>query len=547
MKTKILILGLTNKSGMAVARNLHKYGCIVDAILFSDVAAKHSRFIRNAYELGNPELDVHAFTSRLLDHLQNNEYDGMIPIHDGAIEICRYKEAEISRFVKLSGINEDQKYKYSINKSELLEIGKRYGLLVPAGELIDSLESFQRLNPEIFTFPLIAKPIGSAKIVNNRLLSFSVRLCNDLVELTDFIRENINSTEILIQEFIKGYGIGYNFIAIEGIIQHEYVHRRINEHGGVSTLRESLSTKSYGLRDQIQKMIKEIGWNGVGMVEFLINEDGTPILMEFNGRFFGSTELSVKSGINLPVLFLEYFILGKSIRTDQRFKESTLRFLHDEVILFFLLFFKGKFKTFFLWLGNLAISATKRRSYIEDSIFEDFKFVFALYFFDLKRWHKKFRKKRLANKIKILPITKQDLSGILHISFFCLGNICRSPFAQYLAQQTASRFTFSSTGSIGKENRLPPTNAVCVAKQYGVDISLHRSQSLSSTDLEKVDLFVVMDKQNLVELTNAGVASSKIRFLSEHEIQDPYGKKLNEFEKTYSQINSAIRKIFQEP
>lgn len=544
MKSKLLLLGLTNKSGLAVARNLSKFGCTVDAILMNDVAAKHSKYIYRHYYLSDPERDVGLFISKLLEHLSTHKYDGLIPIHDGALEICRYAIDQISRLVKIAGLNPDHVYKYSIDKSAFLEIGKQNGLSVPKGILVKSFDIFTNLNHSNYKFPLVAKPVSSARILNNKLVSYSVKTCHIQNELIDFIRENVNSNPILIQEFVKGYGIGYNIIAKAGIIQNDYIHRRINENKGVSSLRESLSSDKFGVKENVTKMINSMKWNGVGMVEFMIKDDGSPVLMEFNGRFFGSTELSVKSGINLPVLFFKQFILNETNQENKILKTATVRFLHDEILLFTQMLFEGKIMVFFKWLFELIISLFRKNHYIEDSIFSDTKFFFALYLYDIKRWREKWKLKKAKRNLHITPVKSEDLAHAKNIVFVCQGNICRSPFANLVAQKINKNYNFDSIGFVNKEDRLSPINAINAAQKFSIDLSKHKSISILSIDVDKVDLYIVMDKLNYISLRNEGIPEDKIRFISSEEIQDPYGKSIIEFEHIYENIACLIKSIF---
>ncbi len=541
---KIIILGLTNKTGLTVARNLNKYGCSVDAIYTKDIAAKHSKHVHKSFFFGFPEKDLAGFVKNLLDHLSSHKYDALIPIHDGALEICRNKYAEISSLVKIVGLNRDDIYKYSIDKYEMLQLGKANGLLIPNGYFIDSLEAFKKLTISEQEFPLVAKPVSSANIYNNRLHDYSVKICHNYEELTNFIRENINTVNVLIQEFVKGYGIGYDFIAKDGKIQNAYIHRRINENSGVSTLRESLTTEHYNLKEKVTQTVKAMKWSGVGMVEFMIKPDGTPILMEFNGRFFGSTEVSVKSGINLPVLFLRQFVQEENIEENIPVKNVSVRCLHDELMYYTVFLLKRNFKGYFKWLGNLIVSLFKPNHYFEITIFSDFNISLAFYRYDLKRWKDKWKKKKEIKNVQINPLKKEDLKNVQHVTFFCLGNICRSPFAEYLAKKINGNYNFHSLGSFSKEQRLSPINGVKAAKKFEIDLNTHLSKCISTADIKQTDLFVVMDKANYINLINAGVNKKNIRFLAGEEVKDPYGKSVAEFEKIYKQIEDKIEEHF---
>jgi protein-tyrosine-phosphatase/predicted ATP-grasp superfamily ATP-dependent carboligase len=541
---KVLVLGLNNKAGLAVARNLNKAGYEVDAIYFKDLAARHSRYINEAFDFGNPESDVGSFFDQFLSHLKKAPYDALIPISDMALEICRYKIGEISALVKVVGINVDEVYKYSIDKNEMLKIGQEYGLEVPKSHFVDSLEAFRKIDLSTLEFPLVAKPVGSAKVLNNRVVGYSVKICQSSNELVDFVRENINCTTILIQEFISGYGIGYNFVAKEGRIQNAYIHKRINENKGVSSLRESCPTTTYGLQEKVTRTVAAMKWSGVGMVEFMIKSDDTPVLMEFNGRFFGSTELSARSGINLPVLFARQFIEEIEIPENLPLKKARVRFFHDELVLFTSYLFQKKPGRFFKWLGDLFLSLFQRNHYFETTIFNDFGFSRAFYVSEFKRLKAKRNRKKGIRKIIVNPLQKEDLNGLKSVNFFCLGNICRSPFAELKARQLTDQYQFSSLGSINKVLRMSPTNAVTAAKDFGVEMESHRSNTISAVNVDEIDMFVVMDRGNAFDLMNQGIPESKIRFLANEELPDPYGKSVEEFGKIYAKIETELKRVF---
>ncbi len=538
------MVGFTNKAGLAVARNLSKSGCIAEVVLFSDVAARHSKYVSKSYLLGDPAYNVDLFVIRLSELLRNCFFDALIPITDGALEICRNYKETISSLVKIVGLNPDTTYLYSKDKSALLDIGIKNGLVIPKGILIRNIEDLNNCNLDAFEFPVIAKPVSSALIINNKLVCFSVHICRNINELTDFVRETVNCVPILIQEYIEGYGIGYNFISRDGVILNAYIHRRLIENKGVSTLRESLPSTTYNIENRIIKIVKEINWNGVGMFEFKIKSNNEPVLMEFNGRFFGSTELSVRAGINLPLLFFDSFVLDKTIERNTFPRNVTVRFLHDEFMLKAQGLFKLRIKDFISWLADLLFSVFRKNHYFEDSITEDPKFCIALWLYEIKRWFRVFYTSLRTKLLKITPLTKHSLQNLKKVCFVCYGNICRSPFAYEYARNLNNNYIFDSLGFIEMENRMSPAFALLAAKKLNVDLSNHLSKSIYSIDINEADLFITMDKKICLKLRLQGVPKSKIRFLSNMEIKDPYGGTLDDYLKTYNNIKAEIDRIF---
>ena len=58
--------------------------------------------------------------------------------------------------------------------------------------------------------------------------------------------------------------------------------------------------------DYAVRLLEGVKWNGVAMVEFKIERNsGIPMLMEINGRFWGSLQLAVDAGLNFPYLLYQ--------------------------------------------------------------------------------------------------------------------------------------------------------------------------------------------------------------------------------------------------
>jgi predicted ATP-grasp superfamily ATP-dependent carboligase len=84
-----------------------------------------------------------------------------------------------------------------------------------------------------------------------------------------------------------------------------FSHKRIREKppsGGVSVLRESVPVDPLAAKYALA-LLDALSWHGVAMVEFKMDEhDGGFKLMEINGRFWGSLQLAIDSGVDFPLL-----------------------------------------------------------------------------------------------------------------------------------------------------------------------------------------------------------------------------------------------------
>ncbi len=128
-------------------------------------------------------------------------------------------------------------------------------------------------------------------------------------ELRSFIRRE-PTPDFIIQERIPK---SWQAIGVSLLFDHNsecklsFVHRRLAEFptsGGPSTSR--VSTQNKLLVDYSEKLLRQLNWVGVAMVEWKYDpETKEASLMEINPRFWGSLELAVRSGANFPKLYVD--------------------------------------------------------------------------------------------------------------------------------------------------------------------------------------------------------------------------------------------------
>lgn len=143
-------------------------------------------------------------------------------------------------------------------------------------------------------------------------------------------------TEPVIQEYIKGIGVGFFGFYQAGVLKRFFMHRRVREFpktGGPSASAESWyhpDALKYG-----KVLLDELNWTGVAMVEFKYNEDNDKLtLMEINPKFWGSTELALAAGINFPELIIRAY-KGETIKPVLEPNYSKIRFswpLDDDLV-----------------------------------------------------------------------------------------------------------------------------------------------------------------------------------------------------------------------
>jgi predicted ATP-grasp superfamily ATP-dependent carboligase len=105
----------------------------------------------------------------------------------------------------------------------------------------------------------------------------------------------------LIQSYAAGQGLGQMFYRHRGKTTLYFQHERLHEwppEGGVSTLCQALDPDLHReQRAKSEALLDAIGWEGPAMVEYRHDpQTGAFVLMEINGRFWGSLPLASAAG-----------------------------------------------------------------------------------------------------------------------------------------------------------------------------------------------------------------------------------------------------------
>lgn len=143
---------------------------------------------------------------------------------------------------------------------------------------------------------------------------------------------------------------------------------------------------------------------------------------------------------------------------------------------------------------------------------------------------------------------------ISNILFVCIGNICRSPFAQGLFSKLMRQgghkdFHAKSAGLLALPGNSVTFLAQKVAAEYGVALAGHQATPLSQELVDWSGLILVMEKSHMDELlADFPEAAGKTflirrfaRFGSQKRgIADPYGLQYDAYRFCYVDIEDAV-------
>lgn len=133
------------------------------------------------------------------------------------------------------------------------------------------------------------------------------------------------------------------------------------------------------------------------------------------------------------------------------------------------------------------------------------------------------------------------------ILIVCMGNICRSPTAEYLfRQRMGSRdMAFGSAGLGALDGSPMDETALQLLGEDGIDGTMHRSRQLTPSTLREADLVLGMEKNHVAAMIQlAPEVRGKVylldKWLDGSDIPDPYRQQRAAFEHVHEMITRGV-------
>ena len=134
---------------------------------------------------------------------------------------------------------------------------------------------------------------------------------------------------------------------------------------------------------------------------------------------------------------------------------------------------------------------------------------------------------------------------MIRICFVCLGNICRSPMAEFVMKDKVNKLGISDKFII--DSRATSYEEAGNDIHYGtkeildlnnIPYSKRKATRVEKSDSDKYDYFICMDSSNVRNLSYILGDSSKISMLLDRDVADPWYT--GNFKVTYDDINKGI-------
>jgi predicted ATP-grasp superfamily ATP-dependent carboligase len=323
----VLVLDGEQRSALAVVRSLGSKGIRVEVAAESMRAlAAASRFASTTILAPSPTRSPREFRDWFARIAGESRYEMLLPMTDASVNLVTELASHHSVDPRIPLPRHEVCMRIQ-DKGTVMRVAREVGVPIPQTWQPETSEQLEDLAKNA-AFPLVVKPRFSARLDGGNWVRGPVSYAYSADELRlSFSKSCQAGFAPLIQEMIHGEGRGVFLFVWNGELKAAFCHRRLREKppwGGVSVVRDSVPYDA-ALVDQSFKLLKALGWDrGAAMVEYKRdNRDGLLKLMEINGRFWGSLQLAIDAGMDIPSM-AHRSIRGEVIPVQRDYKVGVI-------------------------------------------------------------------------------------------------------------------------------------------------------------------------------------------------------------------------------
>lgn len=310
MKDKVAITYSWNRISYIINKSLSGKGIKVFSGDSSYLNMNKLSLLGNtSFQYSNFYDSKQLFLSSLIKYLESNEIKFLIPVHEEIFIISKY-HSQLNQIRTL--VPGFESLKTAHKKDLATKLANDLGIhtpftIIPKSEA-DCLMFFNSHHK-----PIVVKYLNSNSSKGVFYISTKVQLEKHFEHINEFI----------LQEYVQGQGYGVSMLYNNGQARASFTHKRLEDKistGGTSTLR--IGTHNDLLEDWSKRILDNLSWNGVAMVEFKYDEKRKKgWFIEINPRFWGSLALPYYSGMDFPYLYYQILKEG-DVKSTFDYKEG---------------------------------------------------------------------------------------------------------------------------------------------------------------------------------------------------------------------------------
>ncbi len=507
MGLRVLILGGHANAALEAAQSLGRRGaCITLASEESDCLAFRSRYVAERV-LQPASLRGEDAAAWLRAWDRKRRFDLVVPSEDVSLGMLRaLDEREPLRLRAV--LPDDAALDAALDKQATWDLARALGVPVPASTVIPRGGPV----PECDRYPVVLKSTRSRVLLGDELVRLEAQIARTPEQRMDVLARWLPHVSVQQQEFVGGRGFGIELLFDRGRPAWSFAHERIHEApltGGGSTYRRSIEPPGRAL-EMALALLRALRWHGVAMVEFRGDPSASFHLMEINPRLWGSLALAIDCGVDFP-WGLALLARGEALPPQPRYRVGYCsRDLWRDALWHAENLRADRADPLLLTRPPMRALAELARPLLRRESWDGFDWrdpgvtaTLLLRLADVHRRrlasvaHRQWR--RFAVRVHHLAVMRavRRAGRPRRVLFLCHGNICRSPVARHLALRRLAGVDCDAAGFHPEEGRRAPAHVRRAAESAGLDLVEHRSRRVSARDVERADLILCTDAENL--------------------------------------------------
>ena len=297
---RALVLDGRALSSLAVARSLGRQGYTVDCgDTFRTTITSFSKYVDETITYPDAEESPDAFRHALLSALHEREYDVLVPTRDVTTQFVAEHRDELSELTDVYVAPPDVMATF-IDKGETIKVARECDVPTPTTYFPEE-QDLEEIKTQA-SYPVLIRPRDSAG-------SRGITRVESPAEFDDVYERVANEFGTpMVQEFVEksGYTTACVLLNESQSTLATFSYERQKEYplsGGPTVVGES--TDDTEAKEYARRLLEAGDWHGPAEVEFIVDQEGTPRLLEVNPRFWMPVQLAVSSGVDFPYYVAE--------------------------------------------------------------------------------------------------------------------------------------------------------------------------------------------------------------------------------------------------
>ncbi len=256
-----------------------------------------SRWVRHRHLIPPHASGAGAFLEAINDAIATHDYELVFGCSDGEILTLSRERGKIAAKVPHPP---HETMLRAIDKVDLGIAARAVGLAIPP-EAASATEGREQWGDK----PVVVKErLHGTQAAGGAFTHLSPEAFSDPLDVDRRVEEIRTAGGIpVVQQLIEGQLMAFTSVLDEqgnmlARVQ-QAAERTYPRDAGLSVRARTVPVEEQ-LAAQVTLLLRELSWFGLSELQFIRPADGEPVLLDFNGRFYGSLALALAAGVNLP-------------------------------------------------------------------------------------------------------------------------------------------------------------------------------------------------------------------------------------------------------